>query len=108
VEILELWVAVSAAVMLGFYLGVMRNTNLAARRSVAELTGGRVAVAFYLGTVGVGLVVPIVIGVAGFVGPLSHTVLALVGALSLIGDFFAKYAIAKAGIYVPLMPAGRI
>ena len=107
-DLLELWVAVSAAVMLGFYLGVMRNTNLAARRSVAELTGGRVALAFYLGTVGVGLLVPIVVGVAGFAGPLSETALALVGALSLVGDFFAKYAIAKAGIYVPLMPAGRI
>jgi formate-dependent nitrite reductase membrane component NrfD len=93
--------------MLGFYLGVTRNTNLAARRSVAELTGGRVALAFYLGTVGVGLLVPIVVGVAGFAGPLSETALALVGALSLAGDFFAKYAIAKAGIYVPLMPAGR-
>ena len=107
-DLLELWVAVSAAVMLGFYLGVMRNTNLAARRSVAELTGGRVALAFYLGTVGVGLLVPIVVGVAGFAGPLSETALALVGALSLVGDFFAKYAIAKAGIYLPLVPAGRI
>ncbi len=107
VEILELWVAVSAAVMLGFYLGVIRNTNLAARRSVAELISGRVAVAFYLGTVGVGLVLPIVLGVAGAMGPLSQAALALVGALSLAGDFFAKYAIAKAGIYMPLMPAGR-
>jgi formate-dependent nitrite reductase membrane component NrfD len=107
VEILELWVAVSAAVMLGFYLGVIRNTNLAARQSVAELISGRVAVAFYLGTVGVGLVLPILLGVAGAMGPLSEAALALVGALSLAGDLFAKYAIAKAGIYVPLMPAGR-
>ena len=107
IAVIELWVAVSAAVMLGFYLGVMRQTNLAARRSVAELTGGRAAVAFYLGTVGAGLVVPIVIGAAGLAGPLSQGVLALVGALSLVGDFFAKYAIAKAGIYVPIMPAGR-
>lgn len=103
----ELWVAVSAAVMLGFYLGVMRQTNLAARRSVSELTMGRVAVPFYLGTLGVGLVVPIAIGALGLGGPLPQAVLALVGALSLVGDFFAKYAIAKAGIYVPIMPAGR-
>ena len=27
-------------------------------------------------------------------------------AFSMIGDFFAKYAIARAGIYVPIMPAG--
>lgn len=107
IGILELWVAVSAAVMLGFYLGVMRSTSLAASRSVGELTSGRAAAVFYFGTVGVGLVVPILIGAAGFAGPLPRAVLALVGGLSLAGDFFAKYAIAKAGIYVPLMPPGR-
>lgn len=107
-ELIELWVAVSAAVMLGFYLTVMRNTNLAARRSVAELTGGRAALAFYLGTVGAGLVVPILVGLAGIAGPVPSLALAVTGALSLAGDFFAKYAIAKAGIYVPLMPAGRM
>lgn len=105
--LVELWVAVSTAVMLGFYLGVMRQTNLAARRSVMELTVGRVAVAFYLGTLGAGLLVPIVVGAAGLAGPLPQALLALVAALSLVGDFFAKYAIAKAGIYVPIMPAGR-
>ena len=106
-EMLELWVAVSAAVMLGFYLGVMRTTNVAARRSVAELTGGRAALVFYLGTVGAGLVVPIVLGMAGLAGPVPRLLLALTGAFSLAGDFFAKYAIARAGIYVPIMPAGR-
>jgi len=107
VGFIELWIAVSAAVMLGFYLGVMRGTTLAAQRSVGELVRGRAAPAFYLGTVAVGLVVPILVGAAGVVGPVSEALLAMVGAASLIGDFFAKYAIAKAGIYVPLMPAGR-
>ena len=107
-ELIELWVAVSAAVMLGFYLGVMRDTSPAARRSVAELTGGRAALGFYLGTVGAGLVVPILVGMAGIMGAMPSLALAVTGAFSLAGDFFAKYAIAKAGIYVPLMPAGRI
>lgn len=107
-ELGELWVAVSAAVMLGFYLGVMRTTNVAARRSVAELTGGRAALVFYLGTVGAGLVVPILVGLAGLAGPMPLVLLALTGAFSLAGDFFAKYAIARVGIYVPIMPAGRM
>jgi len=107
-ELIELWVAVSAAVMLGFYLSVMRDTSPAARRSVAELTGGRAALGFYLGTIGAGLVVPILVGMAGVMGTLPGLALAVTGAFSLAGDFFAKYAIAKAGIYVPLMPAGRI
>lgn len=104
--VIELWIAVSAAVMVAFYLGVMRNANVAARRSVAELTRGRAAGPFYLGTVAAGLVVPIAAGLVGTLHPLSLALLALVGALSLIGDFFAKYTIAKAGIYVPVLPAG--
>ena len=107
VEIIELWVAVSAGVMLFFYLGVMRHTNLAASRSVMELVRGRVAIPFYAGTVGAGLVVPIVIGLLGMASPLSQGVLVLGGALALVGDFFAKYAIAKAGVFTPLMPPGH-
>jgi len=106
-ELLELWVAVSAAVMLGFYLAVMRGAGVAARASVLELTRGRTAGAFYLGTVGAGLIAPIALGLLGVAATPSAAVLALVGALSLGGDFFAKYTIAKAGIYVPVMPAGR-
>ena len=107
VEIIELWVAVSAGVMLAFYLGVMRHTNLAASRSVVELVRGRVAIPFYAGTVGAGLVVPIVIGLLGMASPLSTGILILGGALALVGDFFAKYAIAKAGVFTPLMPPGH-
>jgi formate-dependent nitrite reductase membrane component NrfD len=106
-EMIELWVAISAALMLAFYLGVMRHTNLAASRSVIELIRGRVAVPFYLGTVGAGLVVPIVITALGVAGSLSSGILAFGAGLALIGDFFAKYAIAKAGVYTPLMPPGR-
>jgi formate-dependent nitrite reductase membrane component NrfD len=93
--------------MLFFYLGVMRHTNLAASRSVMELVRGRVAIPFYAGTVGAGLVVPIVIGLLGMASPLSQGVLVLGGALALVGDFFAKYAIAKAGVFTPLMPPGH-
>ena len=107
VGLIELWIAVSAATMLGFYLAVMRHTNLASRRAVDELLGGRAALAFYLGTVGAGLVIPIVIGLAGLVGTLSTAALAFVGALSLVGDFFAKYAIARAGVYAPILPPGH-
>lgn len=106
VGLVELWVALSAAVMLGFYLGVMRNAALAARRSVTELTRGRAAAVFYLGVLAAGLAVPIAAGFAGLATSLSEAVLAVVACLSLAGDFFAKYAIARAGIYVPVLPGG--
>jgi formate-dependent nitrite reductase membrane component NrfD len=104
--VIEFWIALSAAVMVAFYLGVIRGVNVAARRSVSELTAGRVVIPFYLGTVTLGLVVPIGIGLAGFYQPLSLAVLAVVGGLSLLGDFFAKYTIARAGIYVPVLLPG--
>lgn len=104
--IIELWIAVSAAVMVTFYLGVMRNGNVTARRSVLELTRGRLSGPFYLGTILVGLVIPIGAGLLSFLQPLSLTLLALVGVFSVIGDFFAKYTIVKSGVYSPVLPAG--
>ncbi len=106
VALIELWTAVSAALMVVFYLAVIRSAHVAARRSVTELVAGRVSRPFYAGAVGAGLIVPIAVGLVGLVVPLSPAVLALVGALSLVGDFFAKLTIAKAGIYVPVLPAG--
>ena len=64
-SLLELWIGVSAAVMILFYLAVMSGANPVARRSVKELLGGRVAFAFYGGTLMIGLIVPIGIGLLG-------------------------------------------
>ena len=101
---LELWIGLSAAVMVLFYLGVMSGANPVARRSVYELVRGRVAVSFYIGTLVVGLVVPIALGLASVAGPISTVTLAVIASASVVGDFFIKYTIAKAGIYIPLRP----
>jgi formate-dependent nitrite reductase membrane component NrfD len=102
--LLELWIGISAAVMILFYLAVMSGSNPVARRSVQELLGGRVALSFYGGTLAIGLVVPITIGLLGLTTPLSFGAIAAVGIASVIGDFFVKYTIAKAGLYMPLRP----
>lgn len=52
----------------------------------------------------IGLVVPIAIGLLGLTTALSFSAVAAVGLASVIGDFFVKYTIAKAGIYLPLRP----
>ena len=99
---LELWIGLSAAVMVLFYIGVMSGANPVARRSVYELVRGRVAVSFYVGTLIVGLVVPIAFGLAGMTSAVSVATLAMIALASVVGDFFVKYTIAKAGIYIPL------
>jgi formate-dependent nitrite reductase membrane component NrfD len=102
--LLELWIGVSAAVMVLFYLAVMSGANPVARRSVAELLGGRAALAFYGGTLVIGLIVPIVIGLVGLITSLSLGAVAAIAVASVIGDFFVKYTVAKAGVYIPLRP----
>jgi formate-dependent nitrite reductase membrane component NrfD len=102
--LLELWIGVSAAVMVLFYLAVMSGANPVARRSVREIIGGRAALAFYGGALIIGLVVPILLGLLGLITSLSLGAVAAVAVASVIGDFFIKYTIAKAGVYIPLRP----
>ncbi|MBI5628046.1 MAG: polysulfide reductase NrfD [Candidatus Rokubacteria bacterium] len=106
-EILELWIGLSVGVCVLFYLTIMANASVGAHRSVEDLLRGRVAAAFYLGVVGVGFLIPVVIGLWNVVTPVSLGMLALVGATSLVGDFYVKFAIAKAGRYVPHVHPAR-
>ncbi len=101
VEVLELWIGLSAGVCILFYLTIMAGAGVGARRSVEDLLRGRVAAAFYVGVVAVGFVIPVAIGILNAVTPVSLGALAVVGAASLVGDFYVKYAIAKAGRYLP-------
>jgi sulfite dehydrogenase (quinone) subunit SoeC len=104
--LLKLWIAITAVVIVLFGLEIqaaLTGGNVAARRSVREMLAGRVAAYFYGGTLLVGLVVPLTL-VSGRIAPLSFTVLAAVGLLSALGDFFMKYSTIRAGVYLPLHP----
>lgn len=107
VELLELWIGLSAGVCILFYVTIMARSSVGARRSVEDLLRGRVAAAFYAGVVGVGLAIPLAIGALNAVTPVSLGALAVVGTASLVGDFYVKYAIAKAGRYRPHLHASR-
>lgn len=103
-EVLELWIGLSVAVCILFYVTIMAKASVGARYSVEDLLMGRVAVGFYGGVVFFGLVIPIVIGFWNVVTPVSIGLLALVGASSLVGDFYIKYCVAKSGRYLPHVP----
>lgn len=99
-----IWIAITAVVIVLFALelqGALTGGNVAARRSAQEMLAGRVAVYFYGGTLLLGLLIPLVL-VSGKLAPLSLAVLAAVGLLSALGDFFMKYTTIRAGIYLPL------
>jgi len=102
-EAIKLWVVVSTAVLVLLYLALANNAGPAAKRSLQELLAGRVSLAFYGGTVFLGLVIPIALGAIGFTTGLWRGLLAFVGLSSLAGDFFVQYCIVKAGIYLPIV-----
>jgi formate-dependent nitrite reductase membrane component NrfD len=104
--LLKIWIGITAVIIVLFALelqGALTGGNAAARRSVRELLAGRVAAAFYGGTLLIGLIVPAVL-VSGQIAPLGLGVLAAIGLLSAVGDFFMKYSTIRAGIYNPLSP----
>jgi formate-dependent nitrite reductase membrane component NrfD len=105
-NLLKIWMGVTGVVIVLFALevqGALTGGNAAARRSVRELFAGRVASAFYGGTLLIGLIVPAAL-VSGQIAPLGLGVLAAIGLLSVLGDFFMKYTTIRAGIYLPLTP----
>jgi formate-dependent nitrite reductase membrane component NrfD len=109
-EVIKLWVVVSSAVLVLLYLALAINAGGAARRSVGELIAGRISPAFYAGTIFCGLVIPIALGATGATTGASRGLLALIGLSSLVGDFYIKYCIVKAGIYLSVveeLPAPR-
>ena len=59
--------------------------------------------AFYGGTLLIGLLVPAALASAQ-IAPLGLGVLAAIGLFSALGDFFMKYSTIRAGVYLPLNP----
>lgn len=104
VEAIKLWVVVSTAVLILLYLVAGSRAGGAARESVGQLVAGRVSPSFYGGTVLVGIVVPLALtlGHESFGIP-ELALLGAIGVASLLGDFYVKYCIVKAGVYAPMV-----
>ncbi len=105
-EAIKLWVVVSTGVLVLLYLTTASRSGGAARHSVRQLVAGRLSPAFYGGTVVVGILVPIALAAAREFGATGLFLLAAIGVSSLIGDFYVKYCVVKAGTYVTLSGAG--
>jgi formate-dependent nitrite reductase membrane component NrfD len=106
VEAVKLWVIVSTAVLMLLYLVAGSRAGGAARESVSELIAGRISPSFYGGTIVVGIAIPIAMAVfRETLGIPELLILGIIGMSSLIGDFYVKYCIVKAGVYTPLVGA---
>jgi formate-dependent nitrite reductase membrane component NrfD len=105
-EAIKLWVVVSSAVLILLYLVSGSRSGGAARESVSQLVAGRISPSFYGGTILAGIVIPIALVLTRDVLGLPELfLLGAIGIASLVGDFYVKYCIVKAGVYVPLVAA---
>jgi formate-dependent nitrite reductase membrane component NrfD len=104
-EAIKLWVVASTGVLVALLLVSARSRGGAAERSMRRLVFGPIAPAFYGGTVLLGIVIPIALGAAHAFGAGGLAVLAVIGVASLLGDFYVKYCVVKAGVYVPTVGA---
>jgi len=109
VEAVKLWVVASTAVLVLLYLVAGSRAGGAARESVSQLVAGRISPSFYGGTVLAGIVLPIGLTLGGDALALPELVLlGAIGIASLLGDFYVKYCIVKAGVYVPLVGSAGV
>jgi formate-dependent nitrite reductase membrane component NrfD len=85
------------------HLWVSTYSSPVAKNSAKLLLSGNLAVLFWVVIILVGVVVPLII--ESFFGSDSKVVLIVSAAMMLLGNLAFRYAIIKAGRYMPLVPA---
>jgi formate-dependent nitrite reductase membrane component NrfD len=94
------------AFIIAVYLMSATYTSAIAKLSVREIIVGRVAVAFWLGIVVLGIVVPLVISVSSLFAGVEASSIMLITAIvcHTLGAFALKYCLLKVGIHRPILP----
>ncbi len=107
IELMGLVLGFGSLLMLTAYLMALGSLSPAARRARQELVRGSLSLIFLGGGVILGVIVPTaIVAYLFFAGGLQATsdpLLALAGALLLVGGLLIRYALLKAGFYQPVV-----
>ncbi len=107
-QIMNILLLTATFVVLWIYIFNMFYSTLASRESVRLLLRGSLSWPFLVWVNAFGLIMPlamtILIYAAGAGLSSSASVLFVAGALALLGGFYFRYSILKAGVYAPLNP----
>ena len=97
---------IAFAIIVFVYLWNTTYSSTAAKDAVLRLIGGSLAPLFWIGVFLFGIVVPVAISVTTyFVGEASNGLLITAVVSEIIGGLALRFAILKAGVYTPLLPA---
>ena len=99
-------VLIALAVIIGVYLWNTTYSSAAARDAIKRLVGGSLAPLFWVGVFLFGIVIPVAISISTFyAGEASSGLLITAVVSEIIGGLALRFAILKAGVYTPLLPA---
>jgi formate-dependent nitrite reductase membrane component NrfD len=99
-------VLIALAVIIGVYLWNTTYSSTAAKEAVKRLIGGSLAPLFWIGVFLFGIAIPVVISITTyFSGEASSGLLITAIVSEIIGGLALRFAILKAGVYTPLLPA---
>jgi formate-dependent nitrite reductase membrane component NrfD len=99
-------VLIAFAIIVGVYLWNATYSSTAARDAVVRLIGGALAPLFWIGVFLFGIAVPVVISVTTyFTGNAVEGLMIFAVVSEIIGGLALRFAILKAGVYAPLLPA---
>jgi formate-dependent nitrite reductase membrane component NrfD len=99
-------VLITLAIIIGVYLWNTTYSSTAARDAVKRLIGGTLAPLFWVGVFLFGIAIPVIISVStiGVDDPSSGLLITAIVS-EIIGGLALRFAILKAGVYTPLLPA---
>jgi formate-dependent nitrite reductase membrane component NrfD len=108
----EMWsritIVVNAFIII-IYLVSAASSSTVGKLSVKELIVGRVAVVFWAGLIGLGIMMPLAISISSLYAGTEASSVMLITAITChtIGAFSLKYCLLKAGIHQPIITKVR-